>query len=65
MSCSNYVPGSFAPDGTIDSQLNDDVALGPMLNILVNTKGNELDRDSLLQSQRRPEVDRNLFNCWA
>ena len=48
MSCACYVPGSFTPGGVIDQQLNLDVALGPLINITVNAKGNDLDRDGLL-----------------
>jgi hypothetical protein len=47
--CSNYYPGSFAPlyqggSGVIDAELKDDVALGPVSNIMVNP-GTKLDKD--------------------
>ena len=50
-SCTSYFPGSFAPEafgGCIDSELSDDVSLGPALNILVDAR-HELSKNHLLQ----------------
>ena len=50
-SCGSYVPGSFAEGSQIDQDLADEIALGPMLNILVN-KENKIDKEkNLLDSQ--------------
>lgn len=48
-SSGSYVPGSFVKDSSIDIDMVSNVALGPMLNILVN-KENPLDKDSVLQN---------------
>jgi hypothetical protein len=50
-SSGSFVPGSFAKDETIDKDMVSGVALGPMLNILVNTD-NILEKDSILHNQR-------------
>jgi len=50
-SCSSYFPGSFGTEsfgGCIDSELSDDVSLGPALNILVDAR-HELSKNHLLQ----------------
>ena len=50
-SSSNYYPGSFGPEsfgGCIDSELSDDVSLGPALNILVDAR-HDLSKNRLLQ----------------
>lgn len=57
-SSSNYYPGCFAPlnqggGGTIDDQLKDNCAMGPVLNILVNAH-NELNRNMPLQGPGAP-----------
>lgn len=44
----NYYPGSFGLNCKIDSELKDDVALGPPINILLNNEAH-LDRMSDLQ----------------
>ena len=51
-SSANYFPGSFAPEdqggsGMIDEELKDDVALGPVMNILVNVHV-KLNKERLL-----------------
>ena len=36
-SCGSYLPGSFDINGAVEKDMKDDVALGPPLNILVNS----------------------------
>ena len=48
----NYFPGSFGFNCSIDSELKDDVALGPPLNILLNQE-DDLNKLSHLQQQRQ------------
>lgn len=51
----NYFPGSFGFNCSIDSELKDDVALGPPLNILLNQE-DDLNKLSHLQQQRQSQV---------
>ena len=47
----NYFPGSFGPHCKIEQELKDEVALGPPINILLNSD-TMLRKDSDLQHQR-------------
>ena len=61
-----YVPGSFVKDSSIDKDMVHSIALGPMVNILVN-KDNPLDKDSILQNQRshiNVKPPHEVPTCW-
>lgn len=58
----SYFPGSFTTGGIVDQDLSDDVSMGPMLNILVNsqqTYGKEFNLQNI-----RPKLPENEFDCW-
>lgn len=74
-SSTNYYPGCFAPrelGGVIDNEMASDVALGPALNILVDTR-HDLNRDTMLQGMHpmsghsipRTSNASQRYNCWV